>query len=87
MVWHEVVTDYFDNTNEMPVAITYCPISGSLAAYNLHATKRKLSLGVSGELLNNNSLLMIIIPAAFGPSLQAKPLMAPLKAAFYPACL
>lgn len=57
MVWHEVVNEFFTETNEQPVAITYCPITGSVAAYNLHTGKHPISLGVSGELLNNNSIL------------------------------
>ena len=84
MVWHEVVTDYFDNTNEMPVAITYCPISGSLAAYNLHATKRKLSLGVSGELLNNNSLLYDHYSGSLWPQLTGQAIDGPFKGRILP---
>lgn len=57
MVWHEVINEFFDDAYEKPVAITYCPITGSLAAYNLHTGKQPLTLGLSGELLNNNSML------------------------------
>lgn len=57
MVWHEVINESFDEANEQTVAFTYAPITGTVTAYNLHAGKKPLSLGLSGTLLNNNSVL------------------------------
>lgn len=55
MLWHEVINDFIDGDH--PVAITYCPLTGSLAAYRTNIDKVKLAMGVSGKLLNNNSVL------------------------------
>ena len=84
MVWHGVVNDFFDDTNEQPVAITYSPITGSLAAYNLHATKRKLTLGVDGGLLNNNSLLYDHYSGSLWPQLTGQAIDGPFKGRILP---
>ena len=55
MLWHEVVNDYIDEAH--PVAITYCPLTGSLAAYRGNVGSAKLTFGISGRLLNSNSVL------------------------------
>jgi hypothetical protein len=55
MVWHEVVNDFIDDSQ--PVAITYCPLTGSLAAYRANIDRTLLSFGVSGRLLNSNTVL------------------------------
>lgn len=72
MVWHEVVNEFFDETNAQPVAITYCPITGSIAAYNLHTGKHPITLGVSGKLLNNNSILYDHFSASSWPQLTGQ---------------
>ena len=55
MLWHEAVNDFIDGDH--PVAITYCPLTGSLAAYRTNVGRVKLAMGISGKLLNNNSVL------------------------------
>ncbi len=55
MLWHEVVNDFIDDAH--PVVITYCPLTGSLAAYRSNIDRNLLSFGISGRLLNNNSVL------------------------------
>lgn len=62
MLWHEVVNDFIDEDH--PVAITYCPLTGSLAAYRTNVGNVKLAMGVSGKLLNNNSVLFDYYSAA-----------------------
>ncbi|MBQ4133526.1 MAG: DUF3179 domain-containing protein [Desulfovibrionaceae bacterium] len=79
MVWHEVINEFFDESNEKPVAITYCPITGSLAAYNLHAGRRPISLGVSGELLNNNSVLYDHYSGSLWPQITGQAIDGPFK--------
>ena len=55
MLWHEVVNDFIDADH--PVSITYCPLTGSLAAYRGAVDNTKLTFGISGKLLNSNSVL------------------------------
>lgn len=55
MLWHEVVNDFI--AEGQPVAITYCPLTGSLAAYRGNVGKSLLNFGISGKLLNSNSVL------------------------------
>ena len=84
MVWHEVVNEFFDEANKQPVAITYCPITGSLAAYNLHAGKTPITLGVSGDLLNNNSVLYDHYSGSLWPQLTGQAIDGPYKGKVLP---
>ena len=54
MTWHEIVND---TVGGIPVAVTYCPLCNSAAAYDRRHAGRVLSFGVSG-LLWNSSLVM-----------------------------
>ncbi len=55
MVWHEIVNDY---VNGQTYAITYSPISGSMAAYSTTLNGINLILDNEGKLYNNNSILI-----------------------------
>ncbi len=55
MVWHEVVNDSI--SDDEPVSITYCPLTGSVAAYRTKMGNTKLAFGVSGQLLNSNTVI------------------------------
>ncbi|MFC7137337.1 DUF3179 domain-containing (seleno)protein [Halobaculum litoreum] len=50
LVWHEVVNDTLDGT---PVAVTYCPLTGTAMGFERGET----TFGVSGRLVNNNLVL------------------------------
>lgn len=52
--WHEVVNDSFADT---PVAVTYCPLCGTGAAFIARMDEIKLVFGVSGLLYNSDVLL------------------------------
>lgn len=49
--WHEIVNDKIDNT---PVAITYCPLTGTGIAWNRTVNGQETTFGVSGLLYNSN---------------------------------
>ncbi len=49
--WHEIVNDFID---QEPVAITYCPLTGSGIAFNPTVEGKFRVLGVSGLLYENN---------------------------------
>jgi len=54
MNWHEIVNDKFDGE---PVAINYCPLTGTAFAWNGESNGSPTSYGVSGLLYNNNLIL------------------------------
>lgn len=47
LVWHEIVND---RLGDRPVAVTYCPLTGSAIGFDRGAT----TFGVSGKVVNNN---------------------------------
>ena len=52
--WHELVNDVVGG---IPVAITYCPLCASGAAFDRRSGSEALTFGVSGLLYNSNMLL------------------------------
>ena len=72
MVWHEVVNDVLpDAEGNLPsvriygqqdpagdsYTVTYCPLTGSVVAFHSMASKYPSSFGVSGSILNGNTVL------------------------------
>ena len=55
MVWHQVVNELIDDN---AYVITYCPISGCLAAYDASMDGINLILDIEGRLFEGNSILM-----------------------------
>ena len=55
MVWHQVVNELID---DHAYAITYCPISGCLAAYDASMNGINLIFDIEGRLFEGNSILM-----------------------------
>lgn len=55
MVWHEVVNELID---DRAYAITYCPISGTLAAYHASMDEMNLIFDAEGRLFEGNTVLI-----------------------------
>jgi len=55
MVWHQVVNEIID---DHAYVITYCPISGCLAAYDASMDGVNLIFDIEGRLFEGNSVLM-----------------------------
>jgi hypothetical protein len=55
MVWHQVVNELID---DHAYVITYCPISGCLAAYDAGMDGINLLFDIEGRLFEGNSILM-----------------------------
>jgi len=55
MVWHQVVNELID---DHAYVITYCPISGCLAAYDAGMDGVNLIFDIEGRLFEGNSILM-----------------------------
>lgn len=49
--WHEIVNDKIENT---PIALTYCPLTGTALAWNREINGEATTFGVSGLLYNSN---------------------------------
>jgi hypothetical protein len=52
LVWHEIVNE---RDSQGPIAITYCPLTGSTVGFRPHADIEEL--GTSGNLVNSNLLM------------------------------
>lgn len=52
--WHEVVDDAIGTS---PIAVTYCPLTGSAIVYDRRVNGQTLLFGVSGRLYQSNLLL------------------------------
>lgn len=55
LVWHEVVNEVVQG---QPLCITYCPLSGCLAAYAARADNQNLIMDAEGRLYNSNAVLI-----------------------------
>ncbi len=55
LVWHQVVNEFLRN---VAYAVTYCPITGSLAAYQATLDGTPLFFDVQGSLYGGNSVLI-----------------------------
>ena len=49
--WHEIIND---NINDIPLAITYCPLTGTGIGWNRTINGKATTFGVSGLIYNNN---------------------------------
>ena len=54
LTWHEIVNDVVD---DVPVAITFCPLCGSALVFNRQVNEDILTFGVSGFLLESNMIM------------------------------
>lgn len=55
MVWHQVVNELID---DVAYAVTYCPITGTLMAYNASMNGLNLIFDLEGRLYDGNSVLI-----------------------------
>lgn len=54
LVWHEIVNDTVD---DVPVAVTFCPLCGSAVVYDRRLPDGVTTFGVSGSLLESNLIM------------------------------
>lgn len=55
LVWHEIVNDTVAGA---PLAVTYCPLTGSPVAFLRHVGTDPTRIGVSGSLVNSNLVMV-----------------------------
>ncbi|MFP4590319.1 MAG: DUF3179 domain-containing protein [Halobacteriales archaeon] len=71
LVWHEVVNDVIGDT---PIAVTYCPLTGTAQAFHRGPT----SFGVSGRLVNSNLVMYDRASDSWWPQVLATAIDGPL---------
>jgi len=54
LTWHEIVND---EVGDQPLAVTYCPLTGSVRVFDRRRGDTTLTLGVSGRLYDSNLLM------------------------------
>jgi hypothetical protein len=70
LVQHEIVNDWLD---ELPVAVTYCPLTGTVQGFERAGT----TFGVSGRLINNNLVMYDRASEAWWPQILATSIPGP----------
>jgi hypothetical protein len=74
LVQHEIVND---RLGDRPVAVTYCPLTGTVQGFERGAT----TFGVSGRLINNNLVMYDRATEAWWPQILATSIPGPWNAA------
>lgn len=77
MVWHQVVNDTTDMGER--VAITYCPLTGSLVGYRSRVGDYTTNFGVTGLLVNDNAVLYDRATNSQWPQLLGAAIDGPLR--------
>lgn len=72
LVWHEIVNDRFGREN---VSLTYCPLTGTAIGFKRGGT----TLGVSGQLVNNNLIMYDRATGSRWPQILGVAISGPLK--------
>lgn len=73
LVQHEIVND---RLNDLPVAVTYCPLTGTVQGFERGET----TFGVSGRLINNNLVMYDRATEAWWPQILATSIPGPWNA-------
>lgn len=76
MVWHEALNDMINGT---PFCLTYSPLAGSVAGYRAEVGGRPSALGVTGMMLNGNSVLYDALSGSLWPQLYGIAIDGPRK--------
>lgn len=73
--WHEIVDDVVGDT---PVAVTFCPLCGSVLTFDRTVDGELLVFKVSGGLFHNNLVMYDTKTFSLWPQLMAKAVFGPL---------
>jgi hypothetical protein len=77
MVWHEAVNE--TTPDGAPVLITYSPLTGAVAGYSARAGRFDTSFGVTGKLLNANTVLYDRATGSLWPQITGTAIEGPLE--------
>ena len=76
LVWHEVVNSSLRST---PLAVTYCPLTGSQVAYRPATLTALRTFGVTGGLVNSNLLMYDRQTDSRWPQIFGRAIQGPLR--------
>lgn len=75
VAWHEMVRD---RLGDVPLALVYCTLCGSVIPYNSEVAGRTLTFGTSGLLYRSNKLMFDEETNSLWSSLYGRPVVGPL---------
>ncbi|WP_171110295.1 MULTISPECIES: DUF3179 domain-containing protein [Streptomyces] len=76
LVWHEIVNDI---VGDEPLAITYCPLTGTVIGFSAPPGTPELTFGTMGKLVNSNLLMYDRQTGSEWPQLLGQAISGPLK--------
>ncbi|MEW2634309.1 DUF3179 domain-containing protein [Streptomyces sp. NPDC048389] len=76
LVWHEIVNDTLGGE---PLAVTYCPLTGTAIGFSAPAGTQELTFGTTGRLVNSNLLMYDRETGSEWPQLLGTAVSGPLK--------
>lgn len=76
LVWHEIVND---TVGGEPLAVTYCPLTGTVIGFSAPPGIQDLSFGTTGKLVNSNLLMYDRQTGSEWPQLLGQAVSGPLK--------
>ncbi|MFJ6944098.1 DUF3179 domain-containing protein [Streptomyces wuyuanensis] len=76
LVWHEIVNDTVAGE---PLAVTYCPLTGTTIGFRAPPGVQDLTLGTTGKLVNSNLLMYDRQTGSEWPQLLGTAVSGPLK--------
>ncbi|MGH3467500.1 MAG: DUF3179 domain-containing protein [Thermocrispum sp.] len=76
LVWHEIVND---TVGGRPLAVTYCPLTGTVIAFSAPPGVQDLTFGTTGKLVNSNLLMYDRQTGSQWPQLLGTAVGGPLK--------
>jgi hypothetical protein len=78
LVWHEIVND---TVGGRPVALTYCPLTGSAIAFLRELDGKPVEFGTSGKLVNSNLVMYDRATKSEWPQILGRAVQGPRKGA------
>jgi hypothetical protein len=78
LVWHEIVND---TVGGRPVALTYCPLTGSAIAFLRELDGKPVEFGTSGKLVNSNLVMYDRATKSHWPQVLGRAIDGPKKGA------
>ncbi|WP_435057733.1 DUF3179 domain-containing protein [Streptomyces sp. bgisy060] len=76
LVWHEIVND---TVGGEPLAVTYCPLTGTVIGFSAPPGTQQLTFGTTGRLVNSNLLMYDRQTGSEWPQLLGTAVSGPLK--------
>ncbi len=73
--WHEIVNDKF---NEVPLAVTYCPLCASSLAFIREINDKEVEFGVSGKLYNSDLVMYDSLTETYWDQIEGKAIVGEL---------